>query len=640
MPGRELLVLLALTGLAAAGCTVLPGLAVWAAAAGRRLRGRPTAFPPLVGPLFAYELTRLARGGVMPRLRVLYAAVLLVGLLVAYLREFPDVRPLDLLAGRGELPLDRMSRFGQAYFETFLFLQLAALTLLAPVYAAGAVTDERDRGTLDHLRGSLLSNRELVAGKLAARLVFVLGVALTGLPVLAFSMLFGGVSGPLLVTTFAVAFASTLSLAAFGLWQATRCDTLRQVLVYAYSLAVVETALGGCCGCCLPLPAAGRLDVVSPLAFTARAVNLTDDAALVTGGCVSVALHGSAAAGFAFLATGGIRVTGVRRRPPPEPVRKPRWVSAEEPTPARPRWVLEPAVGPPHRRRERPPPRLHKVPRVPDDDPLGWKERYFSARLPAAEGQAIQGVGWAIGGGYLLLAGLGLFVAVADAVAKGTSPAPVVGPVFRWVAVAAVAAIPLLAGLRAAGGVVRERQRQTLDSLLTVPRDRAEMLAAKWKAAVRWAWGWLAAAAAVGAFALVVGAVHPFGLAVVIGLFAGAVPFATSFGLWLSVRGRTVARATTAFLVTALGLAVAPLLLGTLARSAAVAAVGEPGEWIGELFESASVPFAVWRAAVGYDVPDPEVTMLAGAAAAAGYGAAAWAFWVAARRRFEREGRD
>jgi ABC-type transport system involved in multi-copper enzyme maturation permease subunit len=102
----------------------------------------------------------------------------------------------------------------------------------------------------------------------------------------------------------------------------------------------------------------------------------------------------------------------------------------------------------------------------------------------------------------------------------------------------------LVAGLHAAGTVARERQQQTLDDLLTVPGRRRDILSAKWVGSLARVRGM-----ALGALAFPLVAVVAEGISVAavlpLILLAGAVvACAASFGLWLSVRSRSVQRAT------------------------------------------------------------------------------------------------
>ena len=116
MPGASLLAIIVLALAFGAGCTVLPGIVLKMIANYRRLRRRPYDSPSIVGPLFAVEMLRLARGGVHLRLRVLYAAVLMIGLLATYLREFKELSPIELIVGHDDVfPLDRMASFAASF---------------------------------------------------------------------------------------------------------------------------------------------------------------------------------------------------------------------------------------------------------------------------------------------------------------------------------------------------------------------------------------------------------------------------------------------------------------------------------------------------------------------------------------------
>ena len=71
---------------------------------------------PWLGPLFWYELVKLARRGSQPRLRAVYAGLLLMGLLVNYLSVFHDRDPVSLLFDSTiQLPQNQRSTFTEAF---------------------------------------------------------------------------------------------------------------------------------------------------------------------------------------------------------------------------------------------------------------------------------------------------------------------------------------------------------------------------------------------------------------------------------------------------------------------------------------------------------------------------------------------
>ena len=99
---------------------------------------------------------------------------------------------------------------------------LGLVGLAAPAATAGAICLDKARGNLTLLFATDLSDAEIVLGKLAARLVPVLGMILCAAPVLALATLFGGVdpvvarSGPcswcLACAVFGCSLALTLSV--------------------------------------------------------------------------------------------------------------------------------------------------------------------------------------------------------------------------------------------------------------------------------------------------------------------------------------------------------------------------------------------------------------------------------------------
>ena len=72
-------------------------------------------------------------------------------------------------------------------------VELTLVMLAAPAATAGAICVDRARGTLAHMLVTDLSDPEIVLGKLAARLLPVLGLVACTWPVLAICSLLGGI---------------------------------------------------------------------------------------------------------------------------------------------------------------------------------------------------------------------------------------------------------------------------------------------------------------------------------------------------------------------------------------------------------------------------------------------------------------
>src|SRR5207248_3992660 len=147
--------------------------------------------------VFFYDLLRTTRRGRVALIRSIYALALLAALYSVYAEWFPHVGP------GWEMPPSAMAKFAQEFFGRFLLIQTGAVVLLTPAYTAGAIAEERQRGTLDCFLTSYLTPGQIVFGKLASRLAQLFGVLLTGLPVLALLPLWGGVDPWMVLIGFA-----------------------------------------------------------------------------------------------------------------------------------------------------------------------------------------------------------------------------------------------------------------------------------------------------------------------------------------------------------------------------------------------------------------------------------------------------
>jgi len=156
-----------------------------------------------LGPVFAYEWITSSRRWQGYALRSSFVLLLLVALLVIWKTTIP--RP-------GESELHFMAWLGEWFFLAVIGTQLTLVLLAAPAATAGAICLDRARGTLTHMLMTDLSDAEIVLGKLAARLVPVLGLVAFTLPMMALLTLLGGVDPDALLGAFIV----TLGVAVLG----------------------------------------------------------------------------------------------------------------------------------------------------------------------------------------------------------------------------------------------------------------------------------------------------------------------------------------------------------------------------------------------------------------------------------------
>ena len=186
----------------------------------------------LFGPVFTYEILRLGRRRLTFVLRFLYVLAI-VGLLALLYATW-----MARISRYGSLTTVRPSElagFAATFFEAFAAIQFAVALLLTPAYVAGSIADEKERRTLEFLLATDLKNREIIFGKLAARIANLLMYVLAGIPVLAFLQLFGGIDPELALSAAASTAITVLGLAALSIFCSTVLSTSRGAMAAAYS---------------------------------------------------------------------------------------------------------------------------------------------------------------------------------------------------------------------------------------------------------------------------------------------------------------------------------------------------------------------------------------------------------------------
>jgi len=154
-----------------------------------------------LGPVFIYDCLTSSRRWQTYAARSFGVSVLLVAM--ATIAWSDDA----MGAGRS---MGEYAELGEAYFFALIGVELALVMLAAPAATAGAICLDRSRGILAHMLATDLSDSEIVLGKLAARLLPVLGLVACTWPVLAITSLLGGIDPLALTMAFAVIVAVAL----------------------------------------------------------------------------------------------------------------------------------------------------------------------------------------------------------------------------------------------------------------------------------------------------------------------------------------------------------------------------------------------------------------------------------------------
>jgi ABC-type transport system involved in multi-copper enzyme maturation permease subunit len=587
---------------------------------------RPPRPPRWGGAIAGWELTRLARRGSPTVARLLVALLLFAALLVTYLAAFPQ--DLDLLRS-GDIQA-RLSRFGQQFSLALLLVQAAVVFVLTPLFVAGSIVEETERRTLEFLLATDLRPREIILGKLWPRLLLVFGVVLVGWPVLAVTQVWGGVD---------VVFVGLASLVVLGeLWVvagisaacAVGATSLRRAMVRAYLWSAMALTLPVCTcplGVIVALSDAdaayAEITASSKSSRFGRPPPAPSPTPVLVGTAVSLGVH--------LLVQFGIGAWGLHRAT--FKLRHARYFYVRMPWQQRPRK----------------PQKWEQHPPVPQGSPLLWKEIHLSGQTSrfVRSLSLVPSVVWLCIASVFTLVGWALIIGQSEDVLRSMNQ------LIRWGGGLLVGLMAVMVGLHAAGSVARERQQETLTDLLTIPRPRREILAAKWVGSLGKARG-----VAIGTAAVPLVGVIAEGLSywAVVPLVLAAFAFlacAASFGLWLSVRAPTVQRASGLWLL-AVGLWVGGTFLAAEAAYMDQPSAGryppvEPplvwdravnpalawsqltfryredagpryrqGSWDGEVESVVDV----WPSFLGIVI----------------YALLAWALYAAAARRFEREG--
>jgi ABC-type transport system involved in multi-copper enzyme maturation permease subunit len=520
--------------------------------------------PKLFGPLLAYDLVRTARRKQQVVLRCLYAAFLLGAFFCVYAvwAFHRNLSVRDLLTGPPLEP-NALADFAESFFLTFLGVQYLGACLLTPVWTAGAIAEEKETRALEFLLTTDLRNREIVLSLALARLMNLGLIILTGLPFLSLLQLLGGIDRQLLLFGFAVTGLTMVSLTALGVLVSVYAHHPRQAVLRTYLWAGLYLVASGLSWLLLvptlgwapaPVtPAWAKVITVqdlvewfnagNPVAMTVR-LYLEVQRGLILDKLLPAALTGFGlchlVGAAAFFTWAVLRVRLLALAFPPGPVRG-----------ALPftRWRWRPRLG---------------------NRPMLWKELFAE---PGLRLQRLGRIAWGVlvpasfvpMVGILYFEFLGGFAADSENLAVATNV---------WVRIVGtlVACLMLVdVALRAAGSVRGERDRRTLDSLLTTPLGATSILAAKWLGSIagqRRAWLWLGLIWFVG---VVAGGLDRHALPTLALLWLILAMFFASLGLWFSVVCATAQRA----------------IFGTLLAVVAVTA----GHW---LLWVALLPLAAW----------------------------------------------
>ena len=195
----------------------------------------------MLGPVFNQEMLLGGRRNKLHVFRWIYAGWLVVQVLwyaLLFAASGDDRRHnFSYMPGAGPYIV------GAKFSETFVMEQLLFLALVTPAFVAGAITDEKRRGTLQYLLCTDLDARHIILGKLFGRSAQVGLVLLTGLPIFALFAALGGVEPLTMLVIVVVYLAPLFAIASATVLASVLCKQTRDAVLILYAVAVFAVLL-------------------------------------------------------------------------------------------------------------------------------------------------------------------------------------------------------------------------------------------------------------------------------------------------------------------------------------------------------------------------------------------------------------
>jgi hypothetical protein len=181
-------------------------------------------------PVFVYEWITSMRRWQPYALRSLFVLCLLVAVLVIVLSRQARGGP------GGPVRTRALADVGERLFVAVVGTQLALVLLAAPAATAGSICLDRSRGTLAHLLVTDLTDREILLGKLAARLTPVLVLVAATLPVMELLTPLGGVDPDALLRASVVTVGVAVLGCCLALFFSIRVRRTHEALLATYAV--------------------------------------------------------------------------------------------------------------------------------------------------------------------------------------------------------------------------------------------------------------------------------------------------------------------------------------------------------------------------------------------------------------------
>ena len=186
------------------------------------------------GPVFVYESITAARRWQHFAIRAGTVCLMLLAMsLLGFLLYSKFTR--FQFGSNTNVPLKFLAQLGSYFYYAIAGVQITLVLLAAPAATSGAICLDRARGALTHIFVTDLSDREIVLGKLGAKLVPVFGIISAAIPVLAIASLLGGIIPEALISLTVVSVSLAVFACALALALSVRATKSHEVLMAVFT---------------------------------------------------------------------------------------------------------------------------------------------------------------------------------------------------------------------------------------------------------------------------------------------------------------------------------------------------------------------------------------------------------------------
>lgn len=138
--------------------------------------------------------------------------------------------------------LQSLASAGANAFMFVAYLQLAMICLLAPVFMAGAISQEANPKTWDIMLTTPLNSLQVVLGNLFGRLFFILALLFSSLPLFAITQYFGGVPGKSIFLSYMIGSIAALVVGSIAIALSVSRQAGRRAVFLFYITVVIYLA--------------------------------------------------------------------------------------------------------------------------------------------------------------------------------------------------------------------------------------------------------------------------------------------------------------------------------------------------------------------------------------------------------------